>query len=267
MAPARTQLEQIKKATVAIAVMHEPLNREPSRKQPFTIIGSGFCVHERGIVITCSHVIEAFLEKKLNDYLDSIPPEEKSKSIQNIPELRSLVPHALFYIPQPDKNEIHVITARVEMSVGKTNMDLGALRLHPHSAFPQGYPTLQAEVFEELHEGMEIATCGFPLGNLLFDQLGTITSSFTRGIISSMIPSQGASRKDVTAFQLDLRATHGNSGGPVFSWSTGRVFGVLQSGVDDQYGHFLFSRAESIYRLIDDGVIDDLLIAKMPPAF
>jgi S1-C subfamily serine protease len=111
---------------------------------------------------------------------------------------------------------------------------------------------------------MEIATCGFPLGNLLFKQLGTVTSSFSRGIISSIIPAAGADRRDVQSFQLDLRATHGNSGGPVFSWATGRVLGVLQGGVDDPYGAFLFSRAESLYRLLDDGSIDRLLEVQRP---
>jgi S1-C subfamily serine protease len=263
----KAALERNKNATVALAVMHEQERPLPMRKQPFTILGSGFCVDQRGVVITCAHVIEAFMEKNIKEYLDSIPPEEKSMSLQNIPETRSLVPHALFYLPRPDRHEVHIIAARVDMCTAKTNMDLGALRLHPHAGFPQGYPILDIEEFDQVHEGLEIATCGFPLGNLLFDQLGTVTSSFSRGIVSSIIPAEGAGRKDVTGFQLDLRATHGNSGGPVFSWETGRVFGVLQGGVADQYGHFLFSRAESVYRLLEDGFVEHLLTMPLPEGF
>lgn len=258
----KTVFEKVKKATAALAVLHEQELPQPSREQPFTILGSGFCVHPRGIIVTCAHVIEAFMEKKIKEYIDSIPEEEKSKSLQTIPDTRALVPHALFYVPRPDLQQVLVVATRVDICMAKTNMDLGLLRLHPHAGYPGGYPTVETENFENIHEGMEIATCGFPLGNLLFKQLGTVTSSFSRGIVSSIIPTPGASRKDVSGFQLDLRATHGNSGGPVFSWDTGRVFAVLQGGVSDQHGGFLFSRAESVYRLLDEGVVDQMLAAQ-----
>ena len=263
--PLRTLIEQVKLATVAVAVLHETNRPRPSHEQPFTIVGSGFCIDSRGVVITCAHVIEAFLERKVKEYLDSIPPEEKSKDLQRIPDVRSLIPHALFYLTRPESHQVHIVTARVDLAVGKTDMDLGMLRLHAHAGFPQGYPTVEIEEFENVHEGMEAATCGFPLGNLLFKHLGTVTSSFSRGIVSSVIPAPGVSRRDATAFQLDLRTTHGNSGGPVFSWATGRVFGVLQGSVSDPYGAFLFSRAESVYRLLDGGAVEDLLAAQRPP--
>ena len=51
----------------------------------------------------------------------------------------------------------------------------------------------------------------------LHDQIGTVTSSFTKGMISSIIPAHGVAREHVRGFQLDLTATNGNSGGPVFS--------------------------------------------------
>lgn len=145
------------------------------------------------------------------------------------------------------------------------DVDLGLLRLGSHDAFPKGYPTVGLEDFDSIHEGMDIATCGFPLGNRLFNQLRTVTSSFSRGIVSSIIPSAGTAHEYVTGFQLDLRATHGNSGGPVFSTHTGQVFGVLQGGVNDQYGNFLFSRAESVYRAIENDSVDNILTMKAPP--
>jgi S1-C subfamily serine protease len=254
----RAALEQIKKATVALAVMHEQKRPPSSAEQPFTIVGSGLCVDARGIVLTCAHVIEAFMEKNIAEQIAAIAPEEHAKPIQNMGEVNTRIPHALFYVPRPERHEIVVMAARVEVIIAKTNMDLGGLRLLPHTAFVSGYPTVGFEDFENIHEGLEIATCGFPMGNLLFQQLGTVSSSFTRGILSSIIPAAGTNREYVTAFQLDLRATHGNSGGPVFSWESGRVLGVLQGGVSDRYGQFLFSRAESVYRLLDEGLVDQL---------
>ena len=265
-----TVFDRVKQATVALAVLHEENSPRPTQQQPFTIVGSGFCVHPRGVVVTCAHVIEAFMEKNIKEQLASIPEPERTKSAQvipDIPDVRTLIPHALFYVPQPERQKIAVACARVDTCVAKTNMDLGVVRLQPHGGFPSGYPTVDIEEFESLHEGLEVGTCGFPLGNLLFERLGTVTSSFSRGIVSSIIPAAGIGRRDVTGFQLDVRATHGNSGGPVISWSNGRVFGVLQGGVSDQYGSFLFSRAESLYRLLDDGVVDDILTAQRPDGF
>jgi S1-C subfamily serine protease len=179
--------------------------------------------------------------------------------------VRGSVPHALFYVFRSDVQQVVVIPSRVDVGITKTDMDLGLLRLHPHTFFPQGYPTVSFEDFDQIHEGMDIATCGFPLGNMLFQQLGTVTSSFSRGIVSSIIPTSGAARQHVTGFQLDLRATHGNSGGPAFSWDTGQVFGVLQGGVNDDYGNHLFSRAESVYRMLDLGIVDEVLQMQHPP--
>jgi len=68
------------------------------------------------------------------------------------------------------------------------------------------------------------------VGRVRDDQLGTVTSSFTKGMISSIIPAQGVSLQHLRGFQLDLTAANGNSGGPVFSLQTGKVFGVLQGG-------------------------------------
>jgi S1-C subfamily serine protease len=257
-------LDRVKSATVAVAVLHEDIRPIPEGAQPFTILGSGFCLHSMGVIATCTHVIEAFMEKSIKENIDSIPEEDKSENIQRIPDTRSLVPHALFYSTRPVQQTVHVVVSRVDVSIAKTNMDIGLLRLHPHAAYPQGYPIIDLEDIEEIHEGMEIATCGFPMGNMLFNQLGTVTSSFSRGIISSIIPAAGVDREHLKGYQLDLRATHGNSGGPVFSWASGRVIGILQGGVNDEYGNHLFSRAESVYRLLDLGIVDRILKVQNP---
>ena len=93
------------------------------------------------------------------------------------------------------------------------------------------------------------------------EQIGTVTSSFTRGGLSSVIPSPGAGKKHVKGFQLDLTATYGNSGGPVFSLESGKVFGVLQGGVVSQQGELVpgFTKAESVYPLMEDCIMKDIL--------
>lgn len=261
--PLRNQpsFERIKRATVAMAVLH---GKPPSR--PFTILGTGFCIHPRGVVVTCRHVVEAFFEKTFDTYIQQLPAAERAKEIQELQDVRSLIPHALFYVMRPERHEVMMLPCPVEIGVAKTDADLGLVRLAVHAAYVKGYPTVEIEDFDRIHEGMEVATCGFPLGSVLQERMGTVTSSFTRGIVSSIIPAPGASRSDVKAFQLDLRATHGNSGGPVFSLDRGRVFGVLQGGVMDDYNSPLFSRAESVYQVLEQNEIERLLAAVNPLA-
>lgn len=59
--PTRLEIfDTIKKATVAIAIYNEN-----DLQNPYTIIGSGFCIHPRGIIVTSRHVIDAFLDKPI----------------------------------------------------------------------------------------------------------------------------------------------------------------------------------------------------------
>ena len=133
-----------------------------------------------------------------------------------------------------------------------TNYDLAVIYIKKHVAFASGFPFVEIENYDEICEGNEIGTCGFPLGNYLYEQIGTITSSFTTGVISSIIPSQGCNKEYLKGFQLGITATHGNSGGPVFSISSGKVFGVLQGGVFHNKGEILqgIAKAEPVYPVL-----------------
>jgi hypothetical protein len=54
------------------------------------------------------------------------------------------------------------------------------------------------------------------------------------------------------AFQLGLIATHGNSGGPVFSIESGRVFGALRGGLVNRKNEILprWTIAEPVYPIV-----------------
>lgn len=261
----RAVLERVKRATVGIALVPDRPPTDPG-ETPFTILGSGFCVHPRGVIVTCEHVISAFVHGDIRQMIAKLPAGASPDQVRPIPDMRLMRPHALFYLTDVDGENLHILTVPMEAGVAKLEYDLGAMRVASHGAYPEGYPYLEVEPFEELYEGMEVATCGFPLGNDLQTQLGTFTSSFTRGIVSSIIPAPGAAEQYVTGFQLDLTATFGNSGGPVFSWASGRVFGVLQGGPQQQSGEPLhgIARAESIYKFIRENGVQRLLDAKLP---
>lgn len=143
----------------------------------------------------------------------------------------------------------------------KTDFDLAVLKLHPHPALAHKFPALEIADYSEIHEMMEVATCGYPLGNFLQQQIGTVTSSFTKGMISSIIPAPNVAREHLRGFQLDLTATNGNSGGPVFSLATGKVLGVLQAGVMHPDGHPVqgLTKAEPIYPISDHDLLERML--------
>jgi S1-C subfamily serine protease len=248
-------LEQVKAATVAIATLDIS-----NRDEPFTIVGTGFCIHPRGIVITCEHVLSAFMARPLRDQIaGTANSNEKPES--HLANIRALIPHAIFYDSKLSLHQLYAFPIPMDVAISKTNFDLGMIRLQTHPAFKDGFPQLEVGDYSDVHEGMEVWTCGFPLGSYLQKQIGTITSSFTKGIISSIIPSPGTSPEHLKGYQLNLTATHGNSGGPVFSPDTGKVYGVLQLGVSDLSGNIVpgITKAEPIYPAFEHDSLSRIL--------
>ena len=225
---------------------------------PYSISGSGFCIDPEGVIVTCSHVFKSFLTEETHARVTQAKQRAPGETVP----IHGAIPHVLFYLGvQENERRINTYLIPVFKAVTdeKYGFDLAVLKLpRVEHVFHDGYPTLQIADYSDLHEMMEVATCGFPLGEALHEQLGTVTSSFTRGMISSIIPAQGVAREHVRGFQLDLTATNGNSGGPVFSLATGRVFGVLQRGaLNPQTGQILqgIARAEPVYPLFDAGIL------------
>ena len=257
----RAILDRVKRATVALAVVPKKRPTDP-RKSPFIIICSGFCVHPRGIIITCEHVLSGFVKGNIRELIDRIPDENKDakKELWPMRDVEMDRPQALFFVTGVSKENLYVVQAPMEVAISKMDVDLAVLRVCGHAAFKGGYPTVEIEDFANVYEGMDAATLGFPLGHLLQDTFGTMTSSFTRGIVSSIAPSPGTPVEYVTGFQLDLTATNGNSGGPVFSWATGKVFSVLQGGLTANGRPIAgIARAEPVYRVMNDDTIDRVL--------
>lgn len=259
----REMLARVKAATVALALK---TNGPPDpRRMPFIIVGTGFNIDQAGIVVTCEHVISSFVKQNIRETIAAMPPEGKM-NIRPIEGLEVVRPEVLFFKFDGANDEMHLIPAQVETAVAKLEYDMGAIRVGSHPAFPDGYPFLEIEEFDEIFEGMELATCGFPMGNTLHDQFGTVSSSFTRGILSSIAPAPGASKELTTGYQLDITATFGNSGGPVFSWTSGKVLGVLQGGPvqSDKAPLPGLARAEPVHRILADTTIDRLRTFMIP---
>jgi hypothetical protein len=83
----------------------------------------------------------------------------------------------------------------IPAEVGIVNdFDFAIFKLHKHPAFPNGFPKLETADYADLHEMMEVATCGYPFGDFLWNQVGSVTSSFTKGTMSAILPAPGIAR-------------------------------------------------------------------------
>lgn len=173
----REIFDRVKRATVAVVAM----NNEKAQ-HPYTILGSGFCVNPAGRIVTCRHVAEALMEKTLKEQLAEVSPQKDETGIQKLPPIWAIIPFAVFYVTNMSKENLYIIPCQVLSGAAKTDYDLAIMQIKSHKAFSGGYPFLEIEDYEELAEGDEIGTCGFPLGNYLYDQLGTVASSFTTGV-------------------------------------------------------------------------------------
>ena len=60
--------DSIKKATVAVIQWRA----NPTQEHPFKIIGSGFCVHPGGIVLTANHVFQSFKDQHHKSVLERV---------------------------------------------------------------------------------------------------------------------------------------------------------------------------------------------------
>jgi S1-C subfamily serine protease len=246
----------VKKATVAI-VMEIP-NRSPQK--PLTIIGSGFCIHSAGIIVTCEHVFRAFFDERAYEEIIKQLPEVANPRPTEYGHIKHQ-PQVMFF-ENFRGAQVFMQVIGISEAVTKLGFDVTLFKLPKHDAFPNGYPTIEVADYSELHEMQEIAICGFAFGDGRFDQLGAVTSSFTTGRISSIVPLAGVPASDVKGYQLDLNVTNGNSGGPVFSLKSGKVFGVIQGGVVQAASKTILhgiAKAEPIHPAIEDGVVQRLI--------
>jgi S1-C subfamily serine protease len=238
----------IKTATVAIAKVHN------IEHHIFEIVGSGVCVDPVGIILTCQHVISAFMAVSIPDQVKGLPKSSEPKTIESGP---LIIPHAIFY-KVDGMGRLIAFPCRVDQILAATDQDIGVVRVLPHTAMPEGYPAAEIEEYSNIHEGLEVGTCGFPLGNFLHQQIGAVTSSFTFGRISTISPFEGVEQVRLKMFQLDKTATHGNSGGPVFNQNSQRVIGLLQGGILHPEGHLQpgLVRCEPVYKFLADNVVE-----------
>jgi hypothetical protein len=174
----------LKKAVVKIAISGS------------TSTGTGFFITSDGCILTCWHVIEPALVKDTSGNLvaikDIFAETSEGKSKQ-------------FFIPQIFFQDINTNAVSNDFCM-----------LVPKPGDTANYTYLKLGKFEDIEEGDEVYTAGYPLGiQYQFISKGTLSTKF---VDSSMI-YQRKGLPDIkikkSVALLDLTINKGNSGGPI----------------------------------------------------
>jgi S1-C subfamily serine protease len=185
------------------------------------IFGTGFFVHQDGVVVTNRHVIEAFKD---------LPPHPTT----NEPSLAAI-------LLTPNGNEWGLLVVDVVDYVflgsfessgqwfGQTVPDFGFVQLRVREV-----PCLDLASEEYyLKVGMDIATIGYPTGTkalTVHNRLNQITPLIRRGIVSSVFPFPTPYPH---GFTIDVLQQGGSSGSPIFPVHDAKVVGLTASSVLD----------------------------------
>jgi hypothetical protein len=194
---------------------------ETAAKQFPSIFGTGFVVHEDGVIATNDHVIAAFPDMPHPDGYKDWPVAALffiltdngmasfAADIGGVSRLSKFEPGRAYYgPPKPDIAFVHVKLR-----------DLLPVTLRAHGAMYE--------------EGEEVATAGFPMGTDHLTAPGwlhQISPTLQSGIVSAIHPYPCTTPH---GFTINVMSQGGASGSPIFNSQTGEVLGAVYGGLFD----------------------------------
>ena len=194
---------------------------EQEAKQFPPIFGTGFVVHEDGIIVTNDHVMDAFgtlprppgstdfPAMALLFVLTSKGNIEVPLDVVGVGKLSEFKPGPAYF--GPDMPDIAYIQVAAR--------GLKAVRL--------------ADSSRPIEEGEELATSGFPMGTDILEAPGwmhQMTPTLQRGVVSAVHPFPCPTPH---GFTMNINVQGGASGSPVFRTDSGEVVGVIYAGMHE----------------------------------
>jgi S1-C subfamily serine protease len=187
------------------------------------VFATGFLVDSSGLAATNRHVIDVFNQLPTHPRTGESPLGAVSFfPADDGPGWQMLVFDVLASFPLAKFSSSDVW-------YGTTIPDIGFVQLDVREFPPL---KLAAEEFY-LRAGMEIATIGYPMGDVPLTVLGKLNqaSPFIRhGIVSSVFPCPTALPH---GFTIDVVQQGGSSGSPILRAADGVVVGMMSSGVQE----------------------------------
>ncbi|MEK6321016.1 MAG: trypsin-like peptidase domain-containing protein [Acidobacteriota bacterium] len=198
---------------------------KPGKTPPFPfLLGTGFVVDPRGIVVTNRHVADDLMQ---------LPVHPKTGAHTAFAMLSSPAVHddahgqvqGLFFVDIRDYRVLDSF-ASTQQYYGEPVPDMAFLQIDACEL-----PALELATRKNTWQiGMSIATAGFPLGNdalVVYGNINQITPLLRHGIISSLYPFPCSVPH---GFTIDVMMQGGGSGSPIFLPDTPTVVGLLHGG-------------------------------------
>ncbi|HKP02787.1 MAG TPA: serine protease [Chthoniobacterales bacterium] len=212
---------RVRKSIVAFATAWATIAEGENPPLLPKIIGTGFIVDERGIVITNRHVVEA---------LDKLPRMKDclTRFAMVFTEITSVgTQQTMAAGIVPLKRRFVATTVETPHTYyGELAADLAIIQLAVRDV-----PALHVANDEwRIRAGMPIATAGFPLGTdplAIFGNVNQVTPTLRHGIVSGVFPFEVP---HAHGFTIDIMSQGGASGSPVFDPENGDVLGVIHAG-------------------------------------
>jgi len=226
-------IRKVSPAVVALGTRLYPSQADAAPGFP-RIIGTGFIVDERGIVLTNQHVIQAIEKEPASARFVMVFPTPKAVDRGTVGGviLRKIL--AVNTISSFESSGPFFGEAKPDFAFVQIDM--------------QGLPMLDIlGDSNTLEMGLEVATLGFPKGEVPLTPYdhgkASQFSPFARhGIISSVLP---CACPDPHGFSIDILSEGGASGSPIFRTDDPRAVGILHASYDGAPitygvpGHFL----------------------------